>query len=337
MNVRMPTVQDQYITLDKTFDHAVYTLVTWIHPRDSYVTRGEAIAILTDGESQYVVVAPCSGRMMATFVDAGARVLPRSIIGSIRVAHDAPAALGTSYNLIVAVGLILIALLLIPLLSRLGTPSETPAMPVTDNPTPTTTPATDTQSTAPDSPFPSFDDVFGGDDQPEDAAYPEPTAPEQLEPTPVATPEVAATAAPVAPTGDDTLLSDGSSNDALTRDVLTYLDIIHSIQAEHRDYLVTPVDPVTFEQVVQPAITDLNYYKDLTNTLVNQYINDPALNQRNRDIFTMYQAWIQPCQTPFEQHSLYMTDGTLPEDDMQVYFDQCDALLETISQYSPPE
>lgn len=330
-------MQDQYITLDKTFDHAVYTLVTWIHPRDSYVTRGEAIAILTDGESQYVVVAPCSGRMMATFVDAGARVLPRSIIGSIRVAQDAPAALGTSYNLIVAVGLILIALLLIPLLSRIGAPSESPAMPVTDNPTPTSTTATDTQSATPDSPFPSFNDVFGEDNKPGDEAYPEPTTPNQVEPTPMATPEVAATVAPVVPTGDDTVLSDGSSNNALTRDVLTYLDIIHSIQAEHRDYLATPVDPATYEQFVQPAITDLDYYKEQTNTLINQYINDPALNQRNRDIFTMYQSWIQPCQTPFEQQSLYVTDGTLPDADMQVYFDQCDALLETISQYTPPE
>jgi hypothetical protein len=32
-----------------------------------------------------------------------------------------------------------------------------------------------------------------------------------------------------------------------------------------------------------------------------------------------------------------MTDGTMPEADMQIYFDQCDDLLETISQYSPPE
>lgn len=329
-------MQDQYITLDKTFDHAVYTLVTWIHPRDSYVTRGEAIAILSDGESQYVVVAPCSGRMIATFVDAGARVLPRSIIGSIRVAHDAPAALGTSYNLIVAVGLILIALLLIPLLSRIGAPTAVPVVPVIDNPTPTITTDTDTQSTTPDSPFPSFNDVFGGDNNTVDEAYPAPTTPDQVEPAPEATPEVAATEAPVAPTGDDTVLSDGSSNNALTRDVLTYLDIIHSIQAEHRDYLATPVDPTTYEQIVQPAITDLDYYKEQTNTLVNQYINDPALNQRNRDIFTMYQSWIQPCQTPFDQQARYMTDGIMPDADMQVYFDQCDALLDTISQYSPP-
>ncbi len=333
-------MQDQYITLDKTFDHAVYTLVTWIHPRDSYVTRGEAIAILTDGESQYVVVAPCSGRMIATFVDAGARVLPRSIIGSIRVTHDAPSALGTSYNLIVAVGLILVALLLIPLLSRIGAPAQPPAAPLVDNSTPTTT--TDTQSTTPDSPFPSFDDMFGGN--PEDnAAYPEPTAPESAAPTPVATPEsvatpeIAATPEPAVLTGDDTLLSDGSSNDALTRDILIYLDIIHSIQAEHRDYLADPVDPATYEQVLQPAITDLQYYKDQTNTLINQYVNDPTLNQRNRDIFTMYQSWIQPCLTPFDQQALYMTDGTMPEADMQIYFDQCDDLLETISQYSPPE
>jgi len=332
----MSTVQDQYITLDKTFDHAVYSLVTWIHPRDSYVTRGEAIAILTDGESQYVVVAPCSGRIIATFVDAGARVLPRSIIGSIRVTHDAPAALGTSYNLIVAVGLILIALLLIPLLSRMGAPTETPAFPVVDNPQPTTTATTDTQNSTPESPFPSFDDVFGSG-QDDSAAYPEPAAPDPVDPAPMPTPEVAATVAPVVPTGDDSSLSDGSSNDALTRDMLTYLEIIHSIQAEKRDYLATPVDPATYEQIVQPAITDLEYYKEQINTLVNQYTNDPALNSRNRDIFTMYQSWIQPCQTPFDQQALYVSDGTIPDADMQIYFDQCDALLDTISQYSPPE
>lgn len=327
-------MQDQYITLDKTFDHAVYTLVTWIHPRDSYVTRGEAIAILSNGESQYVVVAPCSGRMIATFVDAGARVLPRSIIGSIRVAHNTPAPLGTSYNLIVAVGLILVALLLIPLLSRVDNPTETETATEPDHLPSTETPVTVTQNLSPENPFSSFNDIFGSDSQDTEAS-PEPTAPNPEPEAP--TPEAPATVTPNTSTGDDAVLSNGISNNDLTRDLLTYLDIIHSIQAENRDYLAAPIDPATYEQVLQPAIADFEYYKEQTNTLVNQYINDPALNQRNRDIFNMYPSWIQPCQVPFDQQTLYITDGTMPDADMQIYFDQCDALLDSISQYSLPE
>ena len=328
-------MQDQYIILDKTFDqHATYTLIAWMAPIDTYVTRGEALAILQNGDTQMVVVAPCSGRMAATYFDAGARVLPRSIIGSIRPESSATQQLGISGSLLVATGLILIALVIFPILAQLRTTvpvGVTDNMPSTESPTNTETPP-ESPTNPLGSPFGAIQDLFPNDTVDD---YPVPTdpatsdTPVELQPT---TPDETIDTPP--DTVDMSLLSDGTSNIDLTNEVLYYLDSIHTLNVQSRDLLATPVDISVFDSDIMPIYDDLLQQQEELNVLSDKYRNDPNLSMYNATLLTFAPTWIEPCTIPFEQQRRYVYDGIAPDSDMQTYFTECDNIIDIVNEYT---
>lgn len=328
-------MQDQYIILDKTFDqHATYTLIAWMSPIDTYVTRGEALAILQNGDTQMVVVAPCSGRMAATYFDPGARVLPRSIIGSIRPESSAEQQLGISGSLLIATGLILTALVVFPILAQLRT---TLPVSTTDN-TPNTESSATTDSppssdTNPLSPFESMQDLFPGGNRDD---YPLPSEPATSdapsEPLPTTPPENSDAPANA---GDTSLLSDGLSNQDVTNDVLYYLDSIHTLNTQSRYLLETPVDISLFESDIMPIYDDLLRQQEELNLIADRYRNDPNLSGENATLLSFAPSWVEPCMIPFEQQRSYVYDGIAPDSDMQGYFIECDNIIDIVNEYTP--
>jgi len=109
-------MQDQHIYLDASFDQrAKYTLVAWLRPRDTFVNMGESIAIVQDGSIRRVVTAPCSGVIVAVYADAGASLLPRSLIATIRPGLPYTPHINNMGTTIVAAALIGATIVLIPL------------------------------------------------------------------------------------------------------------------------------------------------------------------------------------------------------------------------------
>jgi hypothetical protein len=133
-------MHDQAIQLDASFDnHAHYTVSYWLRTRDSYVVSGEPIVIVTDGTTQRVITAPCTGHIVDIYVEAGVPIMPRAVLGMVRPSLIMPTIDGGTSTVLTSILFILLALVTISLIGGLSSSAPKPAPVVI--PTSTTLPS----------------------------------------------------------------------------------------------------------------------------------------------------------------------------------------------------
>lgn len=132
-------MHDQAIQLDASFDnHAHYTVSYWLRTRDSYVVSGEPIVIVTDGTTQRVITAPCTGHIVDIYVEAGVPVMPRAVFGMVRPNLIMPTIDSGTSTVITSILFIFLALVTISLIGGLSSSAPKPAPVI---PTSTTLPS----------------------------------------------------------------------------------------------------------------------------------------------------------------------------------------------------
>jgi len=119
-------MHDQPIQLDASFDTMPhYTVSSWLRTIDSRVVSGEPIAIIDDGQTQRVVTAPCTGRIVDIYTEVGAHILPRTIIGMVRPDLIMPEINHGIGSIITGIIMIALALFAIPFFATMSAPTNT--------------------------------------------------------------------------------------------------------------------------------------------------------------------------------------------------------------------
>lgn len=291
-------MHDQPIHLDASFDQrASYTLVAWLRPRDAHVNIGESIAIIQDGDMRRVVTAPCSGRIIAIYADAGARLLPRSLIASIRPGLPyAPHMRGISTT-VVALALIGATIVLVPLLKemiQLTRSHSSPTTPSARIDTPTS--ATPVQIPDDNAPLPT-----------------------SIPPQPVAT----ETAVPV--TGTPSQLAQ-----RVHLLVQELVNLCNEIQPwTQRNMLINT-------QIADAMIAPRNDRRTLIvaelSTIINDNITSSTIHPKEAELLSSVESLVQPCNTIFDESLMAHAQSVIPRD-LSGEYEQCKSALDVTSQY----
>lgn len=163
-------MHDQPIQLDAGFDSMPHLSVSsWLHTIDSRVVSGEPVVIIDDGTTQRVVTAPCTGRIVDIYTEAGATVLPRTVLGMVRpdlIVPEPTKELGSIIVGLLLIGLAVIAVAVITNVSPISVATPDTAL-QPNPPSHTDTPTID--SPMPDAPAPGTspsDDITNPDVDP---------------------------------------------------------------------------------------------------------------------------------------------------------------------------
>lgn len=293
-------MHDQPIHLDASFDQrASYVLVAWLRPRDAYVNIGESIAIIQDGDMRRVVTAPCSGRIVAVYADAGARLLPRSLLAVVRPGLPyAPHMRGLSTT-IVAIALIGATIVLVPLLRGMIqlTRSQTP---IAAQPTPIPTPA-----------------VAGLD-----APTPPPS---DIAPVPTDVPAEA----PVVATTEPVI----GTPSPLAQQVHLLVRELVNLGEEIRPW--TQRNALMNTQITDVMIIPRNDRRSMIINELNNIVssNDPALlHPKEAELLGLIESIVQPCNVLFDEAMSAHAQSIIPRD-LSGEYEQCSAALTVTEQY----
>ena len=328
-------MSDRPIQLDASFDsRAHYTVLVWLRPRDASVTIGEPVAVVVDGEMQRVISAPCSGRIVSVYADAGAQVLPRAIIGMIRPSIVLPDLVGGSRMGIVAGAIIALT---IGMMSIANTAPNAPLFQLPTFPTsatvaemPTATPA-DAQAGEDSAAYPPAEDGTTPPSDQDPAALPTTVPDPALEPTadPFATPD----ALPLQPTPDPDPNGTGFDLDAERTNIINGARQIAELSLQYRQFLAPgTIDANIRETYVLPTLTQLEEFQ----SEVNQKIDTAASVGTAQDVVKELEGYsfgIGICLDPYIQADQALLTGTaLP--DFDGTFTQCQDFLSSLPQES---
>ena len=299
-------MHDQHIYLDASFDqHARYTLVAWLRPRDAYVNIGESIAIIQDGEMRRVVTAPCSGRIVAIYADAGAPLLPRSLLAAIRPGLPYAPHIANIGTTIVAVALIGATIVLLPLLRGmidLTRNDATPAIP--------TLVATPMQATRTDQ---------------SSVVTMTPSASESI-----------VTDTPVSDTSSDGSqpLPPSQSNKVLISNINTLFIELVNLCNEIRPW--TQRNTLIDTQIVDNVIVIRNERHMLIVDELRRIVADNSalvdVNSGDAEILSQIETFIKPCRIIYDEVMNAHAQSIVPRD-LSAEYDRCNSAQATIQQY----
>lgn len=317
------TMEDQVIQLDASFDaRAQYTMLVWLRPRDATVTIGEPVAVVVDGSIQRVIAAPCTGRIVSVFADAGAPLLPRAVIGMVRPSLPLPDFIKRSPLGAIAAALILLTIGIVslgnalPADSRISltapTAAATTGTPAPDAPTPS--PATDAPADEPAAVVPPTDP----------AATPSADEPTPASAEPTATLDAAL---PMQPTPDSDPFGTGVDAAQVRTDAINLSRQLMDEALRAQPFVAPgPVDEVNWSNYIEPTLNILLDLESQINTAIDPVLlttDDPAL----RDYLTVLaQQYIQACIDPYRLADKAHSAGTeIPE--VNDLFVQCQQYL----------
>lgn len=297
-------MQDQHIYLDASFDQrAKYTLVAWLRPRDTFVNMGESIAIIQDGSIRRVVTAPCSGVIIAVYADAGASLLPRSLIATIRPGLPYTPQINNMGTTIVAAALIGATIVLIPLFRGLVhmTRTDTTTQLVSE-PSPT---ASDTPGVAELTPT-----LTTGDSQ-----IPQATA----------TIDSMATAEP--------LPSLGSDKNTISK-IHTLFTELTNLCNEIRPWIERglPVDEHVSTYMITPREDRRNQVIEQLRTIVADKRSLPDVSSSDAQLYDQLEQLMEPCIAIFEEVRTATSQATPPRD-LSAEYNSCNESKSYLTQY----
>lgn len=354
-------MHDQPIQLDASFDKTpVFTVSSWLRTIDERVVSGEPIAIITDGESQYTVSAPCSGRIVEIYTETGARIIPRTTLGMVRPDLIVPEPQKGFGSLIAGVIMIVVAIIVIPLLATPQTNTLDPAsnlstplpsddiyteLPMPDAPLPGTAPDADNQSAlVPDDTNQAAEDILPTTDLPaQDSSVSE--EPVSEEPTPEITyPETPATDTNQDPSSDnqsnDTTTSNPAldasptgfmSNDDISWDFKIGVDRIIALTEEVERNLPNGVmTQKEYDSVVANIAIEISDIVDKLNVVIANNNDNPNLNAENRRWFMSFNDVKNDCLSIYANIRQSVTaKQQIPN--LQNNFSRCYTLVENFA------
>lgn len=294
-------MHDQFIFLDASFDQrASYTLVAWLRPRDAYVNIGESIAIIQDGDARRVITAPCSGRIVAVYADAGAMLLPRSLIATIRPGLPYTPQLSGLSTTIVAVALIGATVVLLPVLKEFIQMTRTAPL----------------QPTAIVQVTPSTVAVA-----PTDVAPPAETA-VATTPTPETPPEA------VAPVG---------TQRSITTRISLLLGELVNLCNEIRPWAQrnTQLNQQISDYMIGPRSDRRNQINQELSRIVDENNAAPELSNAEAQLLSQINTLVEPCNIIFDEILNANSMQSIPRD-LSAEYDQCNAATGLIQQYQQP-
>ncbi|MFM7677986.1 MAG: hypothetical protein ACKO83_03945 [Roseiflexaceae bacterium] len=296
-------MHDQHIYLDASFDqHARYTLIAWLRPRDAYVNIGESIAIIQDGDMRRVVTAPCSGRIVAVYADAGAPLLPRSLLAAIRPGLPYAPQITNIGTTIIAVALIGATIVLLPLLRGMLDLTRDDTNPTI--PTLVATPSQPTQSSV---------------------ATMTPSASESI-----------VTDTPVSDTGNDGSqpLPTSPSNKVLISKINTLFIELANLCNEIRPW--TQRNTLIDTQIVDNVITIRNDRRMQIVDELRMIVADNSplvdVNSGDDELLSQIELYIEPCSMIYDEVMNAHAQSIVPRD-LSAEYDRCNAAQATIQQY----
>jgi hypothetical protein len=296
---------------------------------------GEPVAVVIDGELQRFIAAPCSGRIVSVYTDAGARVLPRTIIGMIRPSVMLPDLVGGSKMGIVAgaiialtVGVVTVANMA-PDAPLIQLPTFVTRAPTAD--APITTPAEGQGAEDPNAYPPAEEGAPTPVDQdpvPAPTSVPDPA----IEPTaePVATPD---NTLPLQPTPDPDPNGTGFDFGVERTKIINVARQIAEESLLYRTFL----EPGTLnanirETYVLPTLTTLEDLQSDVNQIIDTAANVGTSSDLMQELYG-YSTGIGLCIYPYIQADQALLTGTaLP--DFGVEFAQCQDFLDSLPQDS---
>lgn len=326
---------DRPIQLDASFDsRAHYTVLVWLRPRDASVTVGEPVAVVVDGEIQRVISAPCSGRIVSVYADAGAHVLPRAIIGMIRPSIVLPDIIGGSRMGIVAGAIIALT---IGMVSLANNAPDAPLIQLPTFPTsatgavaPNDTPIEGQAGEDPAAYPPAEDGTTPPSDQ-DPAALPTAVPDAALEPTadPFATPD----ALPLEPTPDPDPNGTGFDLDAERTKIINVARQIAALSLQYRQFLVPgTIDANIRDTYVVPTLTQLTEYQSQVAQIIDTAANVGTSQDQMNELYR-YDSGIGICLYPYIQVDQALATGApIPEVDSQ--FTECQTFFDSLPQES---
>ncbi|MCX6016576.1 MAG: hypothetical protein NT020_13465 [Chloroflexales bacterium] len=315
-------MQDVLVQLDSSFDQRPsYTLVAWLRHRDAQVTIGEPLAIIQDGQARKVISAPCSGRIVALYVDPGAPLLPQSVIALIRPGLPHVLPVNGINGIIVAVGLIAVGLMIIPALNGFDnqTTSNAPAPIVASSP----------NSLWPfgRTPQPS---AIAGESNPTPASEttpePNPTPASESIPATEATPASDITPAPVATTEVVSESFIKQMGRLITEMVLLTKEIQPWVQTKQL------INPQIFAQMIRPRITRNQQIIDDLHAITNENNANQSLTDMEKQLISQVDQYINPCMAIYDAIQKANDTNITPED-LSNQYGQCNAILDNRSPY----
>lgn len=329
-------MSDRPIQLDASFDsRAHYTILVWLRPRDASVTLGEPVAVVVDGEQQRVISAPCSGRIVSVYADAGAHIMPRAIIGMIRPSIVLPDVIGASRLGIVA-GVIIA--LTVGMVTIANTASDAPLIQLPTfathalvDQTPSATPA-DGQGAEVRSAYPPPEEGAPPAPDQDPAALPTTVPDAALEPTvaPFATPD---NALPMQPTPDPDPNGTGFVFAAERKDIINKSRQIAEEALLYRTFLAPGSTDANIRQsYVLPTLTMLEALQSDVNLGIDTAANVGTASDLMQELYR-YSTGISLCLEPYIQADQALSTGVaLP--DFAVEFVQCQDFLDSLPQDS---
>jgi hypothetical protein len=329
-------MSDRPIQLDASFDsRAHYTILVWLRPRDASVTMGEPVAVVVDGEQQRVISAPCSGRIVSVYADAGAHIMPRAIIGMIRPSIVLPDVIGGSRLGIVA-GVIIA--LTVGMVTIANTASDAPLIQLPTfaanalvDQTPSATPA-DGQGAEERSAYPPPEEGAPLAPDQDPAALPTTVPDAALEPTvaPFATPD---NALPMQPTPDPDPNGTGFDFAAERTQIINVSRQIAEEALLYRTFLAPGSTDANIRQsYVLPTLTMLEALQSDVNLGIDTAANVGTATDLMQELYG-YSTGIGLCLEPYIQADQALSTGAaLP--DFAVAFGQCQNFLDSLPQDS---
>ena len=329
-------MSDRPIQLDASFDsRAHYTILVWLRPRDASVTMGEPVAVVVDGEQQRVISAPCSGRIVSVYADAGAHIMPRAIIGMIRPSIVLPDVIGGSRLGIVA-GVIIA--LTVGMVTIANTASDAPLIQLPTfaanalvDQTPSATPA-DGQGAEERSAYPPAEEGAPLAPDQDPAALPTTVPDAALEPTvaPFATPD---NALPMQPTPDPDPNGTGFDFAAERSKIINGARQYAILSLENRKYLdQSAIDANIRDTYVLPILTQIEEFQ-LEVTQIIDTAASVGTPQDQMDELIGFESSFASCLSPYtDAYQALLIGSALP--DFAVEFVQCQNFLDSLPQDS---
>jgi len=319
-------MQDMLVQLDISFDQRPsYTLVAWLRHRDSQVAIGEPLAIIQDGETRKVISAPCSGRIVAIYADAGAPLLPRSVIALIRPGLPLVLPANELNGILVAIALIAVAVIIIPTLNGIGNQtSPTTTTDATSNtaswwpfgrtPQPSNNVAQATETPASDI-TPAANETPASDITP--AANETPAS--DITPAPQATPEVGPPPITAEP---------------LIKRISSLINEMIFLTNEIKPWIQTkqPINPQIYEQMIRPRISRNQVIVDQLHAIVSDNMPNQIATELEKQLISQLDQFINPCMAIYQAVQTANDNTTVPPD-LSEQYGQCNNGSSNLVQY----